>query len=94
MGKKMIHNCRFKDKEGDIESPFQDAVAEGVFEYCDWYDGYEWFVPRFKRKRWYWPFERISIAVDLLRYCPYCGDKLKGTEDERIDNEKKFGEKE
>ncbi len=72
----MKHNCQHKDKDGEVYAQFLDAVFDGSFEYDDFYDSYIWFRPRNKPKKWYWPFERHTLCMDILCYCPYCGEKL------------------
>ena len=72
----MKHNCKLKDEEGYTYEQFFDAVIDGSFEYDDYFDAYLWFRPRFKRKRWWRPWERVSFCADILCYCPYCGEKL------------------
>ena len=73
----MNHNCQHRDDEGDVYPQFMDSVMDGTFEYDDFYDCYLWFRPRFKEKKWYWPFKRHSLIVDVLCYCPFCGKQLK-----------------
>jgi hypothetical protein len=73
------HNCQYKyddDPEGEVYTPFFDAIMDGSFEYDDWYDAYTWLRPRYKRKRWYWPFETHTMSIDILGYCPFCGSKI------------------
>jgi len=68
----MQHNCNFRDEDG--WNYFEDAVAEGFIEYDDWWDAYLWFAYiersflKFFKKRW--------GRVDILVYCPYCGEKI------------------
>jgi len=83
----MKHNCQHKDAEGETYAQFLDAVVDGSFEYDDFYDAYVWFRPRNKSKKWYWPFERHSLVMDILVYCPFCGAKLSEPVGELIEGE-------
>jgi len=77
----MKHNCVMRDKEGTVFQLFLDAVIDGTFEYDDFYDAYLWLRPRYERRKWWNPLRlvnqnKMTMSLDVLNYCPYCGEKL------------------
>ena len=83
----MKHNCKFKDEEdGEIYQPFQDAVLDGYIEYDDFYDGYLVSFQSFSRLKTkrilgIWLPGRYKNSMDILCYCPFCGDRIDGQTD-------------
>lgn len=68
----MRHNCEY-EFEGEIYQPFLDAVIAGHIEYDDFFDGYLIFYYE-EKKFLFWKYG--VGAVDVLKYCPYCGEKI------------------
>lgn len=71
----MKHNCQFKDDEGEVYSPFLDAVMAGYIEYDDFYDAYVIVACTSHKKRFVF-FPKACGLIDILRHCPFCGDEL------------------
>jgi len=78
----MKHDCVMKDENGNVFHLFLDAVIEGSFEYDDFYDAYMWLRGREKQRKWWNPLRYLigrwykTYVMDILSYCPYCGQKL------------------
>lgn len=68
----MKHNCEYEE-EGEIYQPFLDAVIDGVIEYDDFFDAYLIFH-YIERRFLFWKYG--ICRVDILKYCPYCGERL------------------
>lgn len=68
----MQHNCKYRDEDG--LNYFEDAIADGIIEYDDWYDAYLVFY--YKEKRFLFFFKKQWGRADILIHCPYCGEKI------------------
>ena len=68
----MRHNCEYKE-DGELYQPFLDAIISGYIEYDDYFDAYLFFG-YVERKFLFWKYG--VGAVEILRYCPYCGESL------------------
>lgn len=69
----MRHNCQIKDGNGDMWEPFIDMIMSGYIEYDDFYDAYAITVAR-PKKFLFWT--RWITCLEILTYCPYCGEKI------------------
>lgn len=72
----MKHNCRLKDEDGEVYEQFLDAVIDGSVEYDDFYDAYLWHRPLWRKRFFRWLPNKMTLCLDILVYCPYCGEKL------------------
>jgi len=88
----MKHDCVF-EWEGTIFHPFFDAMWEGSIEYDYFTDEYLFYrmVEKERKQwnplRWLWSRWYKTYTMDLLRYCPYCGEKLSEPTGELITEE-------
>lgn len=68
----MRHNCKYRDEDG--LNYFEDAIVDGIIEYDDFYDAYIWFA--YLEKPFLKIFKKRWGRADILRCCPYCGEKI------------------